>query len=77
MLKSFWAQVHEREHRREMAEQAAQRGEELECLKAELSEELRDSMEAAHQAELSQAQVSAETRTRLLHSSSDFWRKRC
>lgn len=49
--------MHEREHERELVEQAAQRGEELELLKAELSEELRDSMEAAHQAELSQVQV--------------------
>ncbi|KAF5895396.1 pericentrin-like isoform X1 [Clarias magur] len=49
--------VHEREHQREMAEQASQRLQELDRLKAELSEELRDSMEAAHQAELSQTQT--------------------
>ncbi|XP_053353815.1 pericentrin isoform X3 [Clarias gariepinus] len=50
-------QVHEREHQREMAEQESQRLQELDRLRAELSEELRDSMEAAHQAELSQAQA--------------------
>ncbi|TTH38804.1 Pericentrin [Bagarius yarrelli] len=50
-------QVHEREHEREMDELAAQQKAELERLKAELSEELRDSMEAAHQAELSQVQT--------------------
>lgn len=49
-----------------MVEQAAQRSEELERLKAELSEELRDSMEAAHQAELSQDQVSAQRPISLL-----------
>lgn len=42
-----------------MAEQAAQRTAELDRLKAELSEVLRDSMEAAHQAELLESQVSA------------------
>ncbi|XP_062853797.1 pericentrin [Trichomycterus rosablanca] len=50
-------QVHEREHHRELGQVAAQHTEALEQLKAELSEELRDSMEAAHQAELSQAQT--------------------
>lgn len=63
----FPAQVHEREHQREMAEQESQRLQELDRLRAELSEELRDSMEAAHQAELSQAQVGAKHET-LLHS---------
>lgn len=52
--------MHEREHQREVAELEAQQRDELERLKTELSEELQDSMEAAHQAELSQAQVSAE-----------------
>lgn len=42
-----------------MTEQAAQRTDELDRLKAELSEVLRDSMEAAHQAELLQTQVGA------------------
>ncbi|XP_053540107.1 pericentrin isoform X5 [Ictalurus punctatus] len=50
-------QVHEREHQRELAKQVAQRREELDQLKAEHSAELRDSMEAAHEAELSQAQT--------------------
>lgn len=49
--------MHERENLREVAELTAQQRDELERLKAELSEELRDSMEAAHQAELSQIQV--------------------
>lgn len=42
-----------------MVELEVQQREELERLKAELSEELRDSMEAAHQAELSQVRVGA------------------
>ncbi|XP_060774688.1 pericentrin isoform X2 [Neoarius graeffei] len=50
-------QVHERDHQREMTEQAAQRTDELDRLKAELSEVLRDSLEAAHQAELLQTQT--------------------
>ncbi|XP_046730738.1 pericentrin isoform X2 [Silurus meridionalis] len=50
-------QVHEREHQREMDDQASERREEVDRLKAELSEELRESMEAAHQAELSQVQT--------------------
>uniref|UniRef100_W5KBH1 Pericentrin n=1 Tax=Astyanax mexicanus TaxID=7994 RepID=W5KBH1_ASTMX len=49
--------VHEREHQRELSQQVVQQREELSLLKAELIEELRDSMEAAHQAELLQAQT--------------------
>ncbi|KAK1798755.1 hypothetical protein P4O66_007039, partial [Electrophorus voltai] len=50
-------QVHEREHQRALSQQASRQREELSRLKAELSDELRESMEAAHQAELSQAQM--------------------
>ncbi|KAI4902380.1 hypothetical protein NFI96_018847, partial [Prochilodus magdalenae] len=53
---SLVKQVHEREHQRELSQQAAQQREKLDQLKAELMEELRDSMEAAHQAELLQTQ---------------------
>ncbi|XP_066518729.1 pericentrin isoform X2 [Hoplias malabaricus] len=51
---SLIKQVHEREHQRGLSQQAAQQREELDQLKTELLEELRESMEAAHQAELLQ-----------------------
>ncbi|XP_026874492.2 LOW QUALITY PROTEIN: pericentrin [Electrophorus electricus] len=54
---SLVKQVHEREHQRALSQQASRQREELSRLKAELSDELRESMEAAHQAELSQAQM--------------------
>ncbi|CAL1575748.1 unnamed protein product [Knipowitschia caucasica] len=50
-------QVTEREHERMMAELSARHAEELEQMKTELSLELRESMEAAHQAEMNQAQA--------------------
>lgn len=47
----------EREHERMVSELTVKHSEELSQLKTELSLELRESMEAAHQAELQQAQV--------------------
>ncbi|XP_021163480.2 pericentrin [Fundulus heteroclitus] len=54
---SFIKEVTEREHERMMSELAAKHNEELEKLRTEVSLELRESMEAAHQAEMHQAQV--------------------
>ncbi|XP_076871678.1 pericentrin isoform X3 [Brachyhypopomus gauderio] len=51
---SLIKQVHEREQQRALSLQAAQQREELSGLKAELSDELRDSIETAHEAELLQ-----------------------
>ncbi|KAM4540827.1 pericentrin [Fundulus diaphanus] len=54
---SFIKEVTEREHERMMSELAAKHNEELEKLRTEVSLELRESMEAAHQAEMHQAQA--------------------
>ncbi|CAJ1074387.1 pericentrin isoform X4 [Xyrichtys novacula] len=54
---SFIKQVTEREHERMISELSAEHGEELNQLRTELSVELRESLEAAHQAELQQAQI--------------------
>uniref|UniRef100_A0A3Q2P6W8 Pericentrin n=1 Tax=Fundulus heteroclitus TaxID=8078 RepID=A0A3Q2P6W8_FUNHE len=51
---SFIKEVTEREHERMMSELAAKHNEELEKLRTEVSLELRESMEAAHQAEMHQ-----------------------
>ncbi|XP_053290033.1 pericentrin isoform X3 [Pleuronectes platessa] len=53
---SFIKQVTEREHERVVSELSVKHSEELSQLKTELSLELRESLEAAHQAELQQAQ---------------------
>ncbi|XP_062252996.1 pericentrin isoform X2 [Platichthys flesus] len=53
---SFIKQVTEREHERLVSELSVKHSEELSQLKTELSLELRESLEAAHQAELQQAQ---------------------
>lgn len=47
----------EREHERMMSELVAKHNEEISQLRTALSLELRESMEAAHQAELQQVQV--------------------
>ncbi|KAK5857626.1 hypothetical protein PBY51_010856 [Eleginops maclovinus] len=54
---SLIKQVTEREHERMLSELSAKHNEELTQLRTEVSLELRESMEAAHQAELQQAQV--------------------
>lgn len=54
---SAFPKVTEREHERMVSELTAEHNEELSQLRTELSLELRESMEAAHQAELQQAQV--------------------
>ncbi|XP_029316030.1 LOW QUALITY PROTEIN: pericentrin [Cottoperca gobio] len=54
---SLIKQVTEREHERMVSELSAEHNEELALLRTEVSLELRESMEAAHQAELQQAQV--------------------
>ncbi|XP_032355881.1 pericentrin isoform X2 [Etheostoma spectabile] len=54
---SLIKQVTEREHERMVSELTTKHNEELSQLRAELFSELRESMEAAHQAELQQAQV--------------------
>ncbi|RVE57390.1 hypothetical protein OJAV_G00215690 [Oryzias javanicus] len=54
---SLIKQVTEREHERVRSELTAKHKEELNLLRAEVSLELRESMEAAHQAELQQIQV--------------------
>ncbi|XP_017270711.1 pericentrin isoform X2 [Kryptolebias marmoratus] len=54
---SLIKQVTEREHERMISELAAKHNEELDQLRTEVSLELRESMEAAHQAELQQAQA--------------------
>ncbi|KAG7229208.1 hypothetical protein INR49_013151 [Caranx melampygus] len=54
---SLIKQVTEREHQRVVSELTVKHGEELSRLKTELSLELRESMEAAHQAELQQSQA--------------------
>ncbi|XP_070699119.1 pericentrin [Pempheris klunzingeri] len=54
---SLIKQVTEREHERMVSELTAKHIEKLNQLKTELTLELRESMEAAHQAELQQAQV--------------------
>lgn len=53
----FFLQVTEREHQRMISELSAKHREELTRLKTELTVELRESLEAAHQAELQQVQV--------------------
>uniref|UniRef100_A0A672NN85 Pericentrin-like n=1 Tax=Sinocyclocheilus grahami TaxID=75366 RepID=A0A672NN85_SINGR len=53
---SLIKQVYEREHERELTQLAAQHSEEICILKDELSRELQDGLEAAHQAELLQTQ---------------------
>lgn len=50
-------QVHERERERELSELTDQQREEMEKLRDELFRELREELEAAHQAELLQTQV--------------------
>ncbi|XP_065822477.1 pericentrin isoform X2 [Labrus bergylta] len=54
---SLIKQVTEREHERMISELTVKHNEELNQLRTELSMELRESLEAAHQAELQQAQV--------------------
>ncbi|XP_074547801.1 pericentrin [Halichoeres trimaculatus] len=54
---SLIKQVTEREHERMISELTAKHNEELNRLRSELSVELRESLEAAHQAELQQAKV--------------------
>ncbi|KAM9707457.1 pericentrin isoform 3-T3 [Menidia menidia] len=54
---SLIKQVTEREHERMMQELTAKHNEELDQLRTEVSMELRESMEVAHQAELEQAQA--------------------
>ncbi|XP_028252082.1 pericentrin isoform X2 [Parambassis ranga] len=54
---SLIKQVTEREHERMLTELKAKHNEELNQLRTEVSLELRESMEAAHQAELQQAQT--------------------
>ncbi|KAK5617014.1 hypothetical protein CRENBAI_016494 [Crenichthys baileyi] len=54
---SFIKEVTEREHERMVSELTAKHNEELEQLRTEVSVELRESMEAAHQAEMHQAQA--------------------
>ncbi|XP_071373521.1 pericentrin isoform X2 [Centroberyx affinis] len=54
---SLIKQVTEREHQRTVSELCAKQREELSQLRAELSSELRESMETAHQAELQQTQT--------------------
>ncbi|XP_026194895.1 pericentrin-like isoform X2 [Anabas testudineus] len=54
---SLIKQVTEREHERMVSELTVKHNEELSRLRTELSLELRESMEAAHQAELQQAQA--------------------
>ncbi|KAM6917864.1 pericentrin isoform 2-T2 [Lycodopsis pacificus] len=54
---SLIKQVTEREHERMVSELTAKHDEELSHVRMEVSLELRESMEAAHQAELQQAQV--------------------
>ncbi|XP_051997412.1 pericentrin-like [Xyrauchen texanus] len=49
-------QVNESEHERELSQLAAKQSEDISSLKDELSSELRDGLEAAHQSELLQAQ---------------------
>ncbi|XP_051568974.1 pericentrin-like [Myxocyprinus asiaticus] len=53
---SLIKQVNESEHERELSQLAAKQSEEISRLKDELSRELRDGLEAAHQAELLQTQ---------------------
>ncbi|XP_026069961.1 pericentrin isoform X2 [Carassius auratus] len=53
---SLIKQVYEREHERELTQLAAQHSEEICRLKDELSRELQDGLEAAHQAEMLQTQ---------------------
>uniref|UniRef100_A0A9J7XTJ4 Pericentrin n=1 Tax=Cyprinus carpio carpio TaxID=630221 RepID=A0A9J7XTJ4_CYPCA len=53
---SMIKQVYEREHERELTQLAAQHSEEIGRLNDELSRELQDGLEAAHQAELLQTQ---------------------
>lgn len=57
MLFLFGPQVTEREHERMISALTAKHKEELDQLRTEVSLELRDSMEVAHQHELQQAQV--------------------
>ncbi|MEQ2167761.1 hypothetical protein GOODEAATRI_007305 [Goodea atripinnis] len=57
MMKAKDAEVTEREHERMVSELTAKHNEELEQLRTEVSLELRESMEAAHQAEMHQAQA--------------------
>ncbi|XP_047200841.1 pericentrin isoform X3 [Girardinichthys multiradiatus] len=54
---TFIKEVTEREHERMVSELTAKHNEELEQLRTELFLELRESMEAAHQAEMHQAQA--------------------
>ncbi|KAM4625822.1 pericentrin [Polymixia lowei] len=54
---SLIKQVTEREHQRMVSELCAEQREELSQLRTELSSELRESMKAAHQTELQQAQT--------------------
>lgn len=51
--------MNEREHQRLLTQLAAEHREALESLREELSGEMRDSMEEAHQAEMLQAEVDA------------------
>lgn len=57
MVFLFFTQVTEREHERMISDVTAKHNEDLGQLRTEVSLELRESMEAAHQAELQQAQV--------------------
>ncbi|KAM4541725.1 pericentrin isoform 3-T3 [Odontesthes bonariensis] len=66
---SLIKQVTEREHERMILELTAKHNEELNQLKTEVSLELRESMEAAHQAELLQAQAQKTLELEALHLS--------
>ncbi|XP_034530488.1 pericentrin isoform X2 [Notolabrus celidotus] len=66
---SLIKQVTEREHERMVSELTAKHNEELNQLRTELSMELRESLEAAHQAELQQAKVQRTTELEALHLS--------
>ncbi|KAI9528762.1 hypothetical protein NQZ68_017360 [Dissostichus eleginoides] len=66
---SFIKQVTEREHERMLSELSAKHNEELTQLRTEVSLELRESMEAAHQAELQQDQVQKRSELEAMHLS--------
>uniref|UniRef100_A0A3Q3K048 ELK domain-containing protein n=1 Tax=Monopterus albus TaxID=43700 RepID=A0A3Q3K048_MONAL len=57
LIEKHQQEVTEREHARMVSELTIKHSEELSQLRTELSQELRESMEAAHQAELQQAQA--------------------
>ncbi|XP_029937869.1 pericentrin isoform X2 [Myripristis murdjan] len=66
---SLIKQVNERDHQRTVAELCTKHKEELSQLRIELSAELRESMEAAHQVELQQAQTQHSLELEAMHLS--------